>query len=162
MARFNITGGGSFTLTNAGGNADLMEIRPADDKPVRLVGLILGQTSEVADAAEEIIHVQILRLPATFTTGNGSAATITATKRRDVGANSFAAEFNGATVATTSGTIAYLEEFAWNMRAGPLEKYWDALAAQYDAVEGEGLIIRCVSTVADDVTFTITVIVEED
>lgn len=162
MARFNITAGGSFTLTNAGGNADLCEVRPADDKPLRLVGLILSQTSEVADAAEEIIEIQVLRLPATFTSSNGSAATITATKRRDVGNNSFAAEYNGATVATTSGTIAYLEDFAWNIRSAPLEKYWDNPAAQYDFVEGEGLIIRCVSTVADDVTFMITVIVEED
>jgi hypothetical protein len=63
------------TLTNAGGNADLFELTPGDDKPIHLRGLILGQTSEVADAAEEAISVSVIHLAATVTSSNGTTVT---------------------------------------------------------------------------------------
>lgn len=148
------------TLTNAGGDADLFEITPGDDKPVGLMGLLLGQTSEVADAAEEAIRVTIYRLPATVTSGNGTSVTPVAIDSAQSAAG-FAAESNGATVATTSGSAAILAEFAWNIRSSPLEMWWPDDNAMFKVRQTEALIVRCQTTVADDVTICITAYVKE-
>lgn len=157
---YRYTVAASFTLANASGDVDLLEILPASEKPCRLVGLKLGQISEVAEAAEENIRVAIMRLPATVTGGNGSSTTPRPVKRNNPSVG-FTAEVNGATLATTSGTAQTLEEFGWNMRAAPLEMWWDE-ASQYNVINGEALIVRCHTTVADDVTFQITAIIEEE
>ena len=62
------------TLTNAGGNSDLLEVLPADDKPVKLRGFTLGQTSELGDAAEESLRITVQRFAATVTGGSGGSA----------------------------------------------------------------------------------------
>jgi hypothetical protein len=59
------------TVTNAGGDTDLIEILPAAEKPVKLRGFSLAQTSEVGDTAEEGLRISVMRLPATVTSGNG-------------------------------------------------------------------------------------------
>jgi hypothetical protein len=57
----------SGTYTSAGTDTDLLEILPADDKPVKLLGFAIGQTSEVGDATEEGVRISVIRLPATVT-----------------------------------------------------------------------------------------------
>ncbi len=148
------------TLTLAGGDADLFEINPADDKPVRLRGLILAQTSEVADAAEESLRISIIRLPLTVTSGNGTAVTPVAVDSHESAA-AFTAKVNGATVATTSGTAVTLEESAWNIRMSPLERWWPDEQFAPTVYQAEALVVRCQSTVADDITIAITAYVEE-
>lgn len=148
------------TLTAAGGDADLFEITPADDKPVRLLGLILAQTSEVADAAEEGLRISIIRLPATVTSGNGTSVTPVSVDSH-ASAAGFASEANGATVATTSGTAAIIEEFAWNIRMSPLERWWPDERFASIVYQTEVLVVRCQTTVADDITICITAYVEE-
>jgi hypothetical protein len=150
------------TLTNAGGNADLFELTPTDDKPIHLRGLILGQTSEVGDATEEAISISIIHLGATVSTGNGTAVTPVPV---DVGvdvAAGFAAEANGATVATTSGTATTLAEFAWNLRASPYELWFPDERFAPTVRQAAALVVRCNTTVADDVTICVTAFVEED
>jgi hypothetical protein len=73
----------------------------------------------------------------------------------------FTAEANGATVATTSGSAAIVEESAWNIRISPMERWWPDDAFAPMAYQGEALVIRCQTTVADDVTIAITAYVEE-
>src|SRR5688572_23397065 len=67
------------TITNAGGNTDLLSAQPADDKPIALRGMVLSQYSEVGDAAEEGLRLTLQDLVATFTVGSGGSA-ITATR----------------------------------------------------------------------------------
>lgn len=149
------------TLANAGGDADLVSIEPADDKPVRLKGFKFGQTSELGDAAEEQIRVSIMRLPATVTIGSGgSAVTPSPVDSADTAAG-MSARANDTTVATTSGSAVTLEEFAINERA-PFETWWPEPDKQWKAKQGEALIIRCQTTVADDVSAQWTAFVEED
>lgn len=148
------------TLTNAGGNADLFEFTPADDKPIRLLGLILGQTTELADAAEESLGLSVIRLPATVTSGNGTAVT-PVTVDSHAAAAGFAAEANGSTVATTSGSAAIVDESAWNIRISPTERWWPDERLAPMAYQGEALVVRCNSTPADDITIFITAYVEE-
>lgn len=151
----------SFTLTNAGGDVDLMEIIPASAKPISLVGLKISQSSEVAEAQEEELRIQIVRLPATVTSGSGGSSPTVAKVKRLAADAGVTAEVNNTTLATSSGTAVVLEEFGWNERASPIEMWWDE-ASQYDVISGEVLCIRCQTTAADDLTFQITVIVEEE
>jgi hypothetical protein len=148
------------TLTLSGGDADLFEISPADDKPCRLRGLILAQPSEVGDTQEEGLRISIIRLPATVTSGNGTSVT-PAPIDSHAAAAGFAAEANGATVATTSGSAVIVEEAAWNVRISPLERWWPDEQMAPIVYQGEALVVRCQTTVADDITIAITAYVEE-
>lgn len=150
----------SGTLTNSGGDADLLEIGPADDKPVRLRGWLIGQTSDVGDTASEGIRISVIRLPATFTTGNGTSVTPATVDSADTAAGA-ATECNGATVATTSGTAVTLLEAGWLIQATPWEFWYPDERFCPIAKQGEGLVVRCQTTVADDVSIAITFFIEE-
>lgn len=151
----------SGTLTNAGGDADLLEVLPADDKPCRLRGWIIGQTSEVADAAEEAIRISVIRLPATVTSGSGgSAVTPVALDSADAAAG-FAAECNNSTVATTSGSAATIMELGWNERSSPFDFWFPDERFCPIVKQGEGLVVRNQTTIADDLSIVMTFFIEE-
>jgi hypothetical protein len=151
----------SGTVTAAGGDTDLWEVLPADDKPVKLRGFLLAQTTEVGDAAEEGLRISVIRLPATVTSGNGSSTTPAPMDSADSAAGA-ACETNGTTVATTSGTAVTLLELAWNNRQSPYE--WWAPDERFapKVKQGEGLVIRMQTTLADDMTFAGTAWIEEE
>lgn len=152
------------TITAAGGNTDLAELTPADDKPIHVRQIRLGQTSELGDAAEEGADLTIEHLAATVTSGNGSAVTpVPADSAVNVAAG-FTAEVNGATVGTTSGTKTILETLPWNIRNTPCEWSWWHLAAEYcpTARQAAALVLRMNNTLADDVSMSGTIWVEED
>lgn len=152
----------SGTVTNAGGNADLWELTPADDKPIKLRGFILGQTSEVGDAAEEAVNISVIHLAATVTSGNGSSVTPVPVDVAVGAAAGFTAEINGSTVATTSTTATTLYEFCWNQRSSPYEVWFPDDRFCPVARQAAALVIRMNTTVADDITFAGTAIVEEE
>jgi hypothetical protein len=151
----------SATVTAAGGDTDLWELTPADDKPIKLRGLLLSQISEVGDTAEEGLRISIIRLPATVTSGNGSAVTPPPCDSVDTAAG-FAAETNGTTVATTSGTAATLVELGWNNRQSPYEWWAPDPAFAPKVKQPEALVVRMQTTLADDMTFAGTIWVEEE
>jgi hypothetical protein len=151
----------SGTITAAGGDTDLLELLPADDKPCRLRGLILSQISEVGDAAEEGLRISVMRLPATVTSGNGAATTGQPVDSADAAAG-FAAETNGTTVATTSGTAVTLAELGWNIRNSPFDFWWPDERFAPKVKQGEALIVRQQTTAADDYTAAMTFFVEEE
>jgi hypothetical protein len=148
------------TITNAGGDADLLEILPADDKPVMLRGMILSQISEVGDTAEEGLRISIIRMSATVTGGNGTSVTPVPIDSADV-AFGGTAECNGATVATTSGTATVLAELGWNIRNSPYDFWFPDERFAPKAKQGEGLFVRMQTTPADDFTGAFTFIIEE-
>ncbi len=149
------------TVTNAGGNAELWEFLPGDDKPIKLRGFRLGQTSEVADAAEEAVEIQVCRMSATVTSSNGSSVTPVPLDSADTAAG-FTSEIFGATIATTSGATTIVESMAWNLRMSPCEFWYPDAAYCPKAKQGEGLFIRLVSTVADDISFAGCAWIEEE
>lgn len=149
------------TVTNAGGNTDLWEILPADDLPCKIRGFRLGQTSEVGDTAEEGIRITVRRMRATVTSGSGGSAGAPEQVDLSNQAPSFASETNNTTVATTSGDSEILEELAWNERNSPFEVWYPDPDFAPKAVQGEALLIRCETTVADDITFCGTIWIEE-
>lgn len=150
------------TITNAGGDSDLLEILPADDKPCKLRGWSIGQTSEVGDAAEEGLRISVGRMSATVTSGSGgSAVTPVALDSADAAAG-FAAECNNTTVATTSGALTILHEFAWNVRASPWDYWFPDERFCPKAKQGEALLVRLQTTAADDLSGCLTFWVEEE
>lgn len=147
------------TITNAGGDNDLWIFLPADDKPIAIRGILLSQISEVGDTAEEGLRVSVLHMTATVTDGNGSATTPTPCDHT-VTAAGFTSEFNGTTVATTSGATTTKAEIGWNVRNTPYEM-WFPQEMSFMARQGEALIIRQQTTAADDYTLCSTVWIEE-
>lgn len=150
------------TVTAAGGDTDLWEISPADDKPVKLRGFILGQISEVADAAEEGLRISVIRLPATFTSGSGGSSVTPVSPDSAQSAAGFAAECNNTTVGTTSSTAVTVIELAWINRASPYEVWFPDPEFAPKVKQGEGLVVRLQTTVADDMTFCGTAFLEEE
>lgn len=150
------------TITNAGGDVDLLEVLPADDKPVKLRGFRLSQTSEVGDAAEEGLRISIMKLPATVTSGSGGSAPTPQPLDTADAAAGFTAETGNTTVATTSGTAITLEEIGWNERNTPCDFWYPD--AQYcpKIKQGEGLVVRQQTTAADDYTGQFTFWLEEE
>jgi hypothetical protein len=149
------------TVTNTGGNADLWEFLPASNKPIKLRGYRFGQISEVGDAAEEGVEIQVIRMAATVTGSNGSSVTPVPMDSADAAAG-FTAETNGATVATTSGATTIMESCPWNLRGSPLEIWYPDERFCPKAKSGEGLFIRLITTVADDITFGGVAFIEEE
>lgn len=150
------------TLTNAGGDSDLLSIQPADDKPCRIAGWLFGQTSEVADAAEESLRITMRHMTATVTIGSGgSAPTPVSTRPGTELAAAFTARVNDTTVATTSGTSTIVEELAWNIRNSPWER-WIPDEYRVRCLQGEVLILRMESTPTDDIAANLTFFIEEE
>lgn len=152
----------SGTFTNAGGNADLVSIQPADDKPVKLVAFKIGQISEVGDTAEEGLELVVIRLVATVTIGSGGGTVITPPMDSADPLAGFVARANDTTIGTSSGGTTILEYLQWNIRASPIEFRWPEDDEQYKVKQGEALIIRCNTTAADDITAAWTAIVKEE
>lgn len=150
------------TVTNAGGDADLLEIQPASNKPCILRGMVLSQISEVGDAAEEGLRVTVKRLPATLTSGSGgSSATPVPVDSADAAAGC-TCEVNNTTAATTSSTAVTLAEFGWNIRNSPFDFWWPDARFAPKAKNGEGLVVRMETTPADDFTGAFTFWIEEE
>lgn len=148
------------TLTNAGGDADLMALTPADDKPIELVGFSIGQSSENSDAAEENVRLTIYHMTATVTVTGGTAVTPVPNRPGTDLAAGFTATANSSTVATTSGTATVVEELAFNIRANPYV-HWIPEEMRPRAFQGEYLLLRLQNTLADDVTGEVTLYVAE-
>jgi hypothetical protein len=150
------------TITNAGGNSDLVSIQPADDKPVRLRGIVLSQTSEVGDAAEENLRITVHRMGATFTVGSGGSAASAAASQEDSGDTwGFTARCNDTAVATTSGTDQIVSDLGWNERNTPFDFWYPDERFAPKAKQGEAIVVRMESTPADDFTGSFTFFVEE-
>lgn len=149
------------TVTAAGGNADLWEFLPADDKPIKLRGFCIGEISEVGDTAEEGLQISIVRLGATVTSSNGTSVTPVPLDSADAAAG-FTAEYFGATVATTTGSTTVIEYLAWINRNSPYERWYPDPQFAPKAKQGEGLFIRMDTTLADDMTFAGTAWIEEE
>ena len=149
------------TLTNAGGDSDWLEILPADDKVVMLRGIVVGQISEVGDAASEGVRISIIRMTATVTSGSGGSA-VTPVGLDDLSpAAGFAAECNNTTVATTSGSTTTIMELGWVIQNAPLEFWFPEDKYAPKARQTQALLVRCQTTLADDATGQLTFFVEE-
>ena len=154
----------SGTITAAGTDTDIWSIQPAANRSVNLRGFTLGQTSEIGDAMEEGVRITVRRMPATFTVGTGgSLVTAVATPGSSLDAVWGAVvRTNDTAVSTTSGTAQIIEEFGWNLRNSPYEHWYPDERFCPGAFNGQGLIVRLETTLADDISFTGTLWFQEE
>lgn len=152
----------SATITPANTDVELVNISPADDKPVRLRGLILGQTSEVGDAQEEGIRIDVIRMTGTITDSSGGG-TATPVPEDDVDtAAGMTVRTVDPTVSTqTGGATTVMDSCPWNLRGSPLERWWPEDRYCPQARQTQRLLVRWVTTVADNVDVVGTAYVEE-
>ena len=105
----------TFEGTAVTAQVDFFELTPADDKPVRLLGLLLSQSSDVGDAAEEILRIKVIR--GHTTGGSGGSAPTPAPVNPSDAASGFAAETLNTTIASVGTTVDLLAD-AFNIRTG--------------------------------------------
>jgi hypothetical protein len=145
----------NVTVTNAGGDADLVELDAATDKPIELYGIMLYTTSELQEAQEEWLRCKVIR--GHTTTGNGTTATPRPLSPADAAAG-FVAETFSTTIAS-AGTGVDLDAFAFNVRAGyeimmpEGSGYWTSGA--------DLLVVRLMAAPTDDVSMNMTFFVRE-
>lgn len=137
--------------------ADLFELTPGDDMPLLIHGFRVWQTTELGDAAEEVITLSWVRGHTTSGSG-GSAATPVPKNHRDAAAT-FTAEV-GNTTAASVGTTTVAYSTGWNVRA-PLEV---TLTPEQRIRVDQGnttIVLRMGAAPADSTTIGASVDVEE-
>lgn len=148
----------SFNAVSVSAAQDLFEITPADDKPVKILGLVIGQYSDVGDASAENLSVKVSRGWGTSGSG-GSAPTPSPVGQADAAAG-FTAETNNTTVAST-GTEVVLFSDVWNTQAG--YQMWFPEGAQPGCSQATGAILTVrITAPADAVTANGTLFVSEE
>lgn len=145
------------TPTAVSAKIDVFEIAPADDKPVLIHELKMWQTTELGDAAEEIIGVQFLR---GYTTSGSVGGTSTAARRMaGDAAASFTHECRNTTLAST-GTPDVVEADGWNVRVPYI---WTPAPEDrpFCSEAQSRLVVRLMAAPADALTMYATLKVEE-
>lgn len=147
----------SFTATAITVAADLFELTPADDKPLVIHAVYLGQTTELGDAAEEQLGLTLVRGHTTSGSG-GSAATPRPMNPSDVAAG-FAAEVCNTTAASV-GTTVTLHSDTWNVR-GPYQLIFTPEMRPIVTQANTTLVLRMTGAPTDSVSIAGTMYVEE-
>jgi hypothetical protein len=137
--------------------ADLFELTPADDKPLRILSLNLHQTSDTGDAQEEIISLVWVR--GHTTSGSGGTATTPRPGNRNDAAAGFTAEVANTTAASVGSTVN-MNRHGWNVRA-PLERPYTPEEAPEVSQADTTIVLRMAAAPADSITIGGSCVVEE-
>lgn len=101
---------------------DFFEILAPASSGIMILGFDLYQTSDLGDAAEEILDMEWVRGDGTVTSGTGgSAVTPQPLDNGDGAAGATVEALNTTRMAVGTGTLDILKKFGWNIRA-PMEK----------------------------------------
>lgn len=149
----------SFSAVSCSAAQDFFELSPADDKPVEIVGLFLGQTgvADVGDAAEECLKIEIIR--GYTSSGSGGGAFTPAPVKHTDAAAGFVSEINNTTVANT-GTAVILHEDSFNVRIG-YQNWWPDGMEPEASQANTTLVVRLPTAPADAITLSGTLYVRE-
>lgn len=146
----------SFNAVSVSAAQDLFEITPADDKPVRLLGLVVGQYSDVGDSNSENLGISVIR---GYTASGSGGTTPTPVPLDSVDtAAGFTADMNNTTVANT-GTALTLHSDVWNTQAG-YAYFWPE-GMQPQASQANTTIVVRITAPADAITANGTLYVQE-
>ena len=104
----------NFEAVAATALQDLFEILAGSGKDFEVLRLEIMQTSDVGDAAEEILGIQLKRAVGGTSGSGGSTATPVARNKNDSAAG-VTAEINN-TTPHTSGTVTVVKRIGWNVR----------------------------------------------
>jgi hypothetical protein len=136
---------------------DLFELTPADDKPIEIVGFEVFQTTELGDAQDEWLPLQIIR-GFTSSGSGGSTPTPIPIDHVDTAAG-FTAEAGNTTVATTGSNVTVWNG-AFNVRAG-IEKWFPQGFGPQASQTNTTIILRSSGTPADSISIGAVIYVLE-
>lgn len=140
---------------------DLFEVLAGADVPVRIHGWSLVQTSDVGDAAEEVVRLETVRGVGAVTSGSGGTSpTVHPLDDQDGAADTVVEANNTTRMAVGSGTLETLEQFGWNIRIPWVHFYTPELRPRVDPDDRWTLGILA-AALADAVTFSSTLWFEE-
>jgi hypothetical protein len=136
---------------------DLFELTPADDKPIKVVGLFVGQASDFGDAQAEILRYRVIR--GHTTSGSGGAAPTPRPMDRSAAAAGFTAETCN-TTAASAGSPVNLHSAVFNIATG--EALWLPEGCEWQASQADTtLVVRLMAAPADSLTMSGTMYVSE-
>jgi hypothetical protein len=135
---------------------DFWAIVSGTNTPTRLAGIHLFQTTELGDAAEEILRVRIRSGQTTVGSG-GTAPTPVVNDSRDSAA-SFTARINDTTQAS-AGTIVVHAELGWNVRVD--RDWWLPPGFSFTFLGARRWTVEFPAAPADSITVGGTLWVEE-
>ena len=136
---------GTFTNTAATAARDVFELVPPSDEVAVLTGLAIGQTTDVGDAEDENLRLQIIL---GYTTSGTGGSSVTPDGPFTYGGTM---EALNTTLATT-GTPRILLEMPFNVRAGAL---W--IPSEHAAIivpPSVRAVVRIPDAPADSITFS--------
>lgn len=151
-----------FHAVSISATQDFFYIKPAADKPVALEACYVsnvGGTADAGDSQEELLRVEIIRVPATVTVGSGGSSFTPNPVEPNDAAAGFTARINDTTPATTSGTLAFMHSDGWNVRVP-----WTWLPPpehRHVIANAAALVVRLNTAPADAVTCDGTLLVRE-
>lgn len=147
----------SFTEVAVSVAVDVFELTPADDKPIEVLGLFMGQSSDFGDAASELLPYRVIR--GHTTSGSGGTATTPRPLDRSGSAAGFAAETCN-TTAATAGTTVDLHADTFHVATG--EKLWLPDGCLWEASQADTtLVVRLASAPVDSLDLSGTLYVRE-
>ena len=135
---------------------DFFEIVAASGKPCRVLGLMLSQSTEVGDSAEEGLNITIKSGQTTSGSG-GSSYTPVPLNTTDAAAG-FTAEINNTTKASTGTIVTHVAD-NWNVRLPYVLIFTPEM--QVEVIGGRRLTVELGTTPADSITISGTLFVEE-
>lgn len=152
----------SFAATAATAAVDFFELITGNNCGLALLGLFIGQTTELSDAAEEQLEWYIKRATGSYTSGSGGSSATPAKVASGSAAATLTAEvMNTTRIAVGSGTLTTLHSDTFNVRAG-IQMWWTPETA-FTIAESSALAIglASASAPADSVSFVGTAYVAE-
>lgn len=144
------------TPTSVSVSTDFFEIQPADDKPIYIHEIMIYQTSDLGDAAEEILQLTIQR-GFTASGSAGAAGTVGKFNPADTAAG-FTSEVRNTTLAGT-GTPDILHDDGWNVRVPYI--YTPPDPWQFYCAQAQTSIVVRMSAPADAITIGGSLKIEE-
>ena len=95
---------------------DIFEILAGTGKPIKLLEIVLDQTSELGDAQEEQLEILLKRITGAPTSGSGGPSTTTPAPVRPNDTATGVTWENGNTTKLSGGTSIEVSRRTWNVR----------------------------------------------
>jgi len=147
----------SFTSVSVSVAADLFELVPATNIPIRVLGIRIGQQNRLSDANEDNIPITLV-VGHTTTGSGGSTATPALTDAHDAAASFTAKVAN--TTAASAGTPITIYTGQWNTRSEFLEVFTEKQQKRCDAGQSR-IVLRMGKAPTAPTTITGSMDVEE-
>jgi len=130
---------------------DLAQITITDDRPLIITGLVIAQSSDLGDNAEEVLRWNLLK---GVTTGATGGTSLTVTKMQANGPTPGASGTSNWTTPSTGGTV--VDRGGFNIRVGEQKWYPPDMRPIFGQAESP-ISFRLVAAPTDAVTMTVIV-----